>query len=490
MLSKKLKATALVLAFLGTSSVVHAGAIIVYGDTLLGINNEGHLNYVPTTEQANALIDGGYFTPAGPGSQFNGQSPDSIPFGLWRNGLGDSTSPGCLCEGWGVAVTLPDTSRIAGGANENFGGAFGITGGTFGSTTSTATSEVNLSDANVSVTHSFGPSLAQGVFQVSVTISNNTDSAVEDLVYRRAMDWDIPPTEFAEYVTHGGVEENLESNGGNVRYASDNGFASWDPRSAASSVNFETVNTDFVDNGAADHGSVFDFAFGSLDAGDSRTFNIFYGTTADEAEAVDAINMLGVDVYSLGQNSAGSSPDNGTPGTFLFAFGGVGGVELGSTSDVPVLPFVTAPGEFVFTSPESGLWYDPPYAEGFEYSLTGGGLFGEIMTPDSTFGFGNVEIYVGGVLVATLAPDEMFDLTSLNTDTFELFFVGKTLDVAAPGFATAFPLYLEWSGDPVELMMSALLVDDVSSVNAPASLSVMFLGCFAIFMVRRKTFRS
>jgi hypothetical protein len=37
--------------------------------------------------------------------------------------------------------------------------------------------------------------------------------------------------------------------------------------------------------------------------------------------------------------------------TFLFAFGGVGGVEPGITPGEQVLPFVPAPGEFIFPAP-------------------------------------------------------------------------------------------------------------------------------------------
>jgi hypothetical protein len=505
------------------SNSVMAGAILKYGDTYLGVNNEGQLNVRPSDE--GILIPAGFVPPV-TGSEFFGTEPSDIVFGLYRNGVGDSTSPGCACEGWGVAATLNSGAgeRIAGGANEDDGGAFGISGGEFGSTSSTATSTVYLDGTNggtfdeggeggelprpevavasflapvpndtlVTVTHAFGPSLAEGVFQVSVSIKNNTDSAIDDLVYRRAMDWDIPPTEFAEFVTHGGVEANLESAGGNVRYASDNGFATWDPREDAGAENSETVNVDFTDNGPDDHGSVFDFAFGELEAGDSRTFNIFYGSTANEVDALNAISLLGADVYSLGQQSG--SAEDGEPATFLFAFGGVGGVEPGDSADVPVLPFVTAPGEFVFTSPEPRLWFDPPYADGFSYELAGGAFFTSVTLPSALLGFGTVDVVVDGLVIATLTSDDGVALGmdtfafGAGVDKFSLVGLDMLLDIADPSISTAFPVFLDWAGTATELFMVALEAKDSGSTDVPepAPLVVLLSGLTLLFLRRNK----
>lgn len=473
----KLKYASLIFAssFIFGVHTANAAAVLVYNDTLLGVNDEGHLNYSPTSDEIAMLMDGGFI---------DGFPLNSV-IGLYRDNVGDATSPGCLCEGWGVSAVVAGTP-ISAGANEDSGGAFNIDGGTFGNTLQTATSVVNFSDADISVTHSFGPSLAQGVFQGQVTISNNTGMDIDDVVYRRAMDWDVPPTEFSEYVTHQGVEANLVSAGGNVKYASDNGFATWDPLEDAGAINDETINVDFIDNGPDDHGSVFDFSFGTIAADESRIFNIFYGSSADEAEALAAVSTLGIDVFSLGQQTF--APDVGAPATFLFGFGGVGGVEPGSTASVPILPFVPAPGEFVFTTPEPGNWYDPPFAEGFVYSLVGGATFSDIETPGAAFGFGDVEIYVGGALIATVAEGSMFDLTSLATDTFELLFTsGITLDVAAPGFATAFPLFLDWDGMATALTMSSIITSaPPTSVSSPSGMLILLLTSFGIFVFRRR----
>jgi len=516
------------------STAANAGAIIKYGDTILGINNEGQLNYRPV--DFSTEMPAGYVDPIS--DEFNGV------FGLFKNGLGDATSPGCLCEGWGVAVTVPGGSgfseRIAGGANEDDGGAFGISGGTFGSTTSTATSTVYINgngggfggefegvegrmeleipvavaaepferaapvapvsmttdtapvDTVVTVSHAFGPSLAQGVFQASVTITNNTDQVLGDLVYRRAMDWDIPLTEFDEYVTHNGVAANLESNGGNVRYASDNGFASVDPRNSVSEINNGTTNVDFIDNGPEDHGSVFDFAFGELAAGESRTFNIFYGSTNTEAEALNAVNILGVDVYSFGQSNGGQ--ETGAPGTFIFAFGGVGGVEPGETEDVPVLPFVVAPGEFSFVAPEPRRWFDPPFADGFKYELEGGATFLSVTLPSAAKGFGDIDVVVDGIVVATLSSDDAIEggidtfTFAAGVSSFELRGLDMPLDIADSGFATAFPVFLDFEGLATELLQTALLVDDTipAPISAPSAFIIMLMGSVLLIARRKK----
>lgn len=454
-----------------SASTANASAIIKYGDTYLGVNEEGHLNVLPSN--VDGLSD--EFL-----AEFGGE-----PVGLWRDGLGDATAPGCLCEGWGVAATTFD-NRVSGWASVDNGGIGGLTGGTFGATDFAITSSVDLSDAAVSVQHAYGRSLAEGVFQASITITNNTGSVLNDVVYRRAMDWDIPPTEFNEYVTHVGVEANLESNGGNVRFASDNGFADVDPLVAASFIDSSTINVDFEDNGPADHGSVFDFAFGEIEAGGARTFNIFYGSAAGEDAAIAALDLLNADVYSLGQQAG--SADEGLPATFLFGFGGVGGIEPGANENNPVLPFVPAPGEFVFTSPEPGRWFDPPYAYGFEYELAGSAAFTSLQAPSESLGFGDIELVVAGRVVEVLSPGELFDFSSLGFAVSEFSIVGldRFLDVEDPDFATAFPLFLDWDGDATELLMTALTVDSLptTGVDEPQMLALFLIS--GLFLVRRK----
>lgn len=445
--------------FLGGGQAL-AGAVITHGATSLGVNDSAELN-------------------------FSGNGPGGfLEYGVYRHPLGDAISPGCPCEGWGVSTTY-DAVTTSGFANRSLGFG-GLTGGTFGSTANTASSSISLSGAPIQVDHLFGPSLQADIFQVNVTIRNAGDQTAENIVYRRVMDWDVPPTEFNEFVTHQGVVANLVGNGGNVLFASDNGFASGNPLSAAGSILASSVNTDFIDLGPADHGSVFDFSFGNLAAGESRTFNIFYGSRESEASALGALGALGVNLYSLGQNSAPGGSTDGTPATFIFAFGGVGGVAPGETEANPVLPFVPAPGEFEFPAPRPRLWYDPPFAEGFTYTLVGGGEFLEVMAP--TVGFtGPFDIIVGGITVASILPGGSYFFDPLaDVTTFELRGISPLLDVADPGFATAFPTFLDFSGSPTSLLMTAILsVPGGASVPEPGTLFLLGAGMAWVVRMRR-----
>ncbi len=474
--------------------VAQAGAVIFnnadpsLASVALGVNDAGHLNF------PNPLG----FSPVNAGA--TGLSY-RFPDGTWR----DATSPGCLCEGWGVAVTDPFGSRVAGWVNEDSGSG-GLTGGVFGSTTTTASSFIQLASYPVGIQHFYGVSLAPNVFQGNVTITNSGTDTVTDVVYRRVMDWDVPPTEFSEYVSHFGVASNLEP-AGNVRFASNNGFATSDPRVGPGQIWLGgSINVDFFQQGPADHGSVFDFAFGDLAPGQSRTFNIFYGAAADLAGAQAAIAALDPDVWSFGQSrasgpaddsptfdiagaqaaiaaldplwsfgqSSASGPADNSP-TFLFAFGGVGGQEPGTTPQNPVLPFVPAPRVFIFPAPTPRRWFDPPFVSRFDYSLGSGEFLSFILPP----GFGTtIDLYVGDTLIASdLTADgltEYFFLSDFGLDDIAGFSLRDILPPVDAADPTAFPTFLDFTPGAGPLTMRA--VESGVVVPEPNSL----LGLFAL----------
>jgi type IV pilus assembly protein PilY1 len=266
--------------------------------------------------------------------------------GINLAGLGDAIMPGCLCEGWGVAG-----NGIAGGASVHNPAPGNLKLTAFSSTPSTATSRVTLSSLpSLQVTQAYLPAkeAPTALFENRVTITNKGSEAINDIRYTRAMDWDVPPNPFNEYVTIGGREGAT-----NVLYSSNDGFSTVNPlepktyapyyqRTADGGyvldengdpivVGEQTVNTDFVDAGPGDHGAVFDLGFGDLASGSSKTFSIYYGATTSEATALGALANVGAEMYSLGQ----SSP-NGSPGTFIFGFKGVGGEPI--TVDQPLEP--------------------------------------------------------------------------------------------------------------------------------------------------------
>ncbi|MEK7180019.1 MAG: PEP-CTERM sorting domain-containing protein, partial [Patescibacteria group bacterium] len=274
-----------------------AGAIITNGTITMGVNEEGHLN-----------------TP------FAGD-PLGIGFmGLRYNPTGAaSTEPGCQCEGWGVS-----NGFVSGYANvSSDGGAVGLTVNSFGSDASTATSNVTAAGI-FNVIHDYHPSASLNLYQVDVSITNISEIA-QALLYRRVMDWDIYPTPFDEFVT-------IVNSSATVFRTDTNGFNSANPLSFSSFAPGPMPSNGFtpvIDAGPSDHGALFDFDFGMLDAGATKTFTTFYGAGGTELEVLAALAVVSAEnVYSFGQANVTDGPGLGVPNTFVFAFKGVGGTVV------------------------------------------------------------------------------------------------------------------------------------------------------------------
>ncbi|MGE0260011.1 MAG: PEP-CTERM sorting domain-containing protein [Alphaproteobacteria bacterium] len=242
------------------------------------------------------------------------------------SGLFDATTPGCICEGWGVSA-----SGFGGGRNQSSGPNSGITfvseatdytlgvPGTFFTSTST------LNGTSLSITQAYGASASNNLLQDKVTITNTGASTETDVRYRRTMDWDVPPGEFSELVTIQGWPASA------LLATSDNGFSSANPLDPQGVVLGACgINVNFSRCGPADHGAVFDFGFGDLAPGQSVEFSIYYGATTgfpdNSAAALAALAAVKAEVYSLGQYGGGSPA--GEPITYIFGFGGVGGTPV------------------------------------------------------------------------------------------------------------------------------------------------------------------
>jgi hypothetical protein len=286
-----------------TASVASAQATVQNGTIAIGVNADGSLNTAVGSVAVNSSRTGVAY---------------KFPDGAYR----DATSPGCFCEGWGVTVTTAGLVDHSGYANvSSDGGPVNLTIGAFVSDADSATTSTSVTSLpGLTVTHDYQPSVSANLYEVTVTITNGTGGALSDVMYRRVMDWDVPLTEFAEFVTIQGALL------GDLVFSGDNGFCSARAGSACAAILPGTTNTNFVDSGPADHGAVFDFNFGTLAAGESKTFKIFYGAAGTEAAALAALALVGAEgIYSLGQSSPPSgSPTAGTPATFIFGFGGVG----------------------------------------------------------------------------------------------------------------------------------------------------------------------
>lgn len=243
---------------------------------------------------------------------------------------GEALAPGCACEGWGVADL--DTGEFA-KAGQSFGFSNIVTSSVTASGAGTdaasvgnaAISVTDVADGALSlqITHDFAPSASTNLYQGDVMIENTGAGAVGNLVYRRAMDWDIPDTTFSEFVTIGGWPAT------NLIGSSDNGFADGNPNVPLTTIAGDAVlNGNFTDSGPDDHGAVFDFGFGTLAAGDMQDFTIFYGAAPSEADAFVALGDVGAEVFSFGQPSSPDGDTLGTPHTFIFGFAGVGGTPV------------------------------------------------------------------------------------------------------------------------------------------------------------------
>lgn len=309
---KSLLASLAVLGALGLHVQAHAAATIINtsGTVALGVNDLGHLNTTVGSVATVGVTGLAY----------------KFPDGSFR----DATSPGCLCEGWGVSVN----GTVSGYANEA-GGTAGLTSSSFASTATSATSIVTLTSLpglQITQAYSEADKAPGALFKDVVTITNNTGATVNDLKFVRVMDWDVPPTEFSEYVTIKGVNSTTLLEKSHL-----NGFDTSNPLGSscdATGCGYGGVDTDVTDAGAADHGAYFRFNFGSLADGESYTFTTFYGAAGSEAAALAAIGAEGIELYSLGQSSGGER--TGEPATFIFGFSGVGGTPVEpDPNDVP-----------------------------------------------------------------------------------------------------------------------------------------------------------
>jgi len=292
-----------------------AGAIIGDGNVKLGVDDLAQLNIagvVPSTGGGETTVGVRYI----PSGDLSGSGAEY-----------ESTSHGCLCEGWGVAA-----SGASGYANNALGTA-GLVQDSFVSTATTATVVTTATAANVKVTHDFALSPdTDNLYKVTVTIEALAD--VTNVEYRRTMDWDADPTPFNELVTIGGTAAAT-----NVAGASNDGFSSSDPLSSICGAFgiASCLQGDFVDQGygsSNDHGANFDFIFGDLATGETASFDIFYGGADNVTDAFATMAAAGVEVYSLGRSDTDVDGDGfndstgaATP-TFIFGFAGVGGVVV------------------------------------------------------------------------------------------------------------------------------------------------------------------
>jgi hypothetical protein len=310
------------------ASAARGQAIIGTKKLVLGVGELGNLNIPYKGDIPNLLLPSA--------------DPLKVNFIGLRNGNGrlSGVERGCLCEGWGVGVasnpTAPFSFLDSCGVSADTGPdnviAEGFSGTDGGVTARSRT--ICGSQKKIRVTHDYAPSSETSrLFKVKVTIKNLTKKPFPQVIYRRAMDWDIhpivfDPNDFSEFVTIKGT--------GNSNYASsnDNGFCPLNPAIDCAEIAPGTTDVDFVDSGPLDHGAQFKLKFGKLKAGHSLSFTTYYGVAPDEKSANDAVNAVGAELYSFGQSKKG-----GKPATFIWAYNGDKSIKKGKG----FLPGLVAP---------------------------------------------------------------------------------------------------------------------------------------------------
>jgi hypothetical protein len=265
--------------------------IVSNGTVALGVNPTGNLIV------ANAIPSAG-------------QQERQVGLRLLTNPAGplDGISPGCDCEGWGIAAS----NLLGATAYAQFGSDIvaNMSVTEFSKTGQGATSRV-LAAGIFDVTHQFDPVPGQPhLYRITVTVTN---VGIQDanVRYRRVMDWDAEPTAFLEYTTIG----HFGSPPLSLVYSSNDGFQIADPMEPptnASATGF------YDDDGADDWGAMFDFDFGALAPSATLSFELFYGAAPSEAIALAELQAVGAQVYSLGQPSSPGGKEFGQPVTFMF----------------------------------------------------------------------------------------------------------------------------------------------------------------------------
>jgi hypothetical protein len=308
-----------------------SGAILDNGKVQLGVVNLGDLNICCSTPSAET------------GTPYVGLRLDSTN--------DDFTSPGCTCEGWGVADASPPAG--SGGPFSGYANTARITNNvtlvSFVSTSDTAISIVDVNDANgvpaLQVKQDYHPASATPfAYEDTVTVTNLRTVAIGDLRWRRTFDFDMEPTAFDEYMT------NNKGSATNVIDDDNNGFQDSNPLTPE-----ETSDVDmgyygnFMQVGPFDQGANWDFDFGSLGVGKQVSFNTYYGADVDWTHVINDLAAIGVEAYSIGEPSGDDNPASGDPNSAFFAFSGVGGARAIYRNQMQW--YGSAPGSYGSPSP-------------------------------------------------------------------------------------------------------------------------------------------
>jgi len=199
---------------------------------------------------------------------------------------------------------------------------------------------------------------------------------------------------------------------------------------------------------------------------ETGTHRLGFAVTNDKDTILDAALFLDV-------APGGSSTDD--PGDLV----------PGETPLFPVLPD-SAPlgGPFTFDNPTPGLWYDPPFAEAYTYTLLGGATFIEFATPPPGFGFGDLLFTDLTGANASFMAMAGVNYAILPTTSFKLSGIPNfAIDFQDPNFAIAFPAFLDWTGTATKLSID-ITPHPVDPIPEPSTYALLGAG-LAVLAYRR-----
>ncbi|MFD0847685.1 PEP-CTERM sorting domain-containing protein [Sphingosinicella xenopeptidilytica] len=244
-------------------------------------------------------------------NNYGGLGSGGVGFAL--NGT-DAITPGCLCEGWGVASN--------GAGSYTYGnGSTNFTSGALSDVTSNTGKSTVTTSGGLNVTHSYSPVDGQKLFRIDITIKNDSAAVANDVRYGRTLDWDVTPGYFDNNFTtvYGGTPTGP---GGKVLHTSTNPFDTPNPMFTRS----QEANTN-VSNSIGDKGSYFIFSFGDLGIGEELTFTTFIGADTSAAGLLAAFTAVGIEAYSYTTGRGGEN-------AFGYGFTGLDLPPIGG-GDVP-----------------------------------------------------------------------------------------------------------------------------------------------------------
>lgn len=267
--------------------------------------------------------------------------------GLTYNGH-ESLRRGGYTEGFGASAVVDGTSFWGGKGNaRSFGNNLETPSPITFTGTDTAETKVQISTGPLEVTHQFKPSPeSSDLFEITVIYKNtSTTQTLEDLRYRRVMDWDVRPyKDCVSLFTDGANPKYLE-------YSTNLGFTGVDPSNTPLDGNedyyyyFKNSKTlvkcpgssECNDEGAFnigpyDQGAMINFHFDDVTIPPMGTFSfkIYYGASANQAAAATAVDAVGATAGSYAfapadfvsyYNSGSCTDDSAGSDTGVFIFG-------------------------------------------------------------------------------------------------------------------------------------------------------------------------